>query len=112
MIISFLFSAIAVFVTAYLLPGVTVGGWVDVLIVALVLGMINISIKPILHLLTFPITILTLGLFALVINALLIMLADWAVKGFSVDNFWWALLFSVVLTIVNGFLGLFKPKHA
>lgn len=111
MIVSFLLSAAAVFVAAYLLPGVTVDGVVDVLIVALILGIINMFVKPVAQILALPITIFTLGLFALVVNALLILLVDWIVPGFSVDGFWWALLFGIVLAIVNGFLGLMKPRR-
>ena len=100
-IIRFLLNGLAVVLTAYLLPGVNVDDYGSALIVALVLSIANIIVKPILVVLTIPITILTLGLFLLVINALIIMLADYLVNGFSVDNFWWALLFSVILSIFN-----------
>lgn len=100
-IIRFLLNGLAVVLTAYLLPGVNVDGYGSALIVALVLSIANMIVKPILVILTIPITILTLGLFLLVINALIIMLADYLVDGFSVDNFWWALLFSVILSVFN-----------
>ncbi|MGE5298058.1 MAG: phage holin family protein, partial [Acidobacteriaceae bacterium] len=72
------------------------------LVVAVVLGIINISIKPLLLILTLPLTVITLGLFALVINALLILLAGKIVPGFEIASFWWAVLFSIVLAIING----------
>ena len=71
---------------------------------AFILGVINITIKPLLILLTLPVTILTLGLFTFVINALMIMLSAQFVPGFGVDSFWWALLFSIILSIINYFL--------
>lgn len=104
-LLSWLISALAIIITAYLLPGVRLSGFFAALVTALVLGLINAFIKPVLLLLTLPINILTLGLLTLVINALLIMLAGAIVPGFSVSGFWWALLFSLVLSIVNYALG-------
>jgi putative membrane protein len=100
-IIRFLLNGLAVFLTAYLLPGVDVDGYSSALIVALVISLANILVKPILVVLTIPITIITLGLFLLVINALIILLADFLVDGFSVDTFWWALLFSLIMSVFN-----------
>lgn len=100
-IIRFLLNGLAVVLTAYLLPGVDVDGYGSALIVALVLSIANVIVKPILIILTIPITIVTLGLFLLVINALIIMLADYLVDGFTVTNFWWALLFSIILSVFN-----------
>ena len=102
LIITWLVSALAIIVCAYILPGASVDTFVTALILALVLGIINVIIKPILLFLTLPINVLTLGLFTFVINALMIMLADYLVPGFSVANFWWALLFAIVLSLVNG----------
>jgi putative membrane protein len=111
MIIRFLLNGLAVFLTAYLLPNVDVDGYGTALIVALVLSIANVIVKPILILFTIPITILTLGLFLLVINAIIILLADYLVDGFSVDGFWWALLFSLILSIFNSlFEDLTKDK--
>lgn len=93
-------SAIAIGIAAYLVPGATVTLW-GAVILAVVLGALNLFIRPILILLTLPITILTLGLFTLVINAFLVWLASLVVPGFSIGSFWWALLFAVVLAIVN-----------
>ena len=103
-LISLLINALAIWITAYLLPGVHLAGVVPALIAAVVIGLINAILKPVLIVLTLPITLVTLGLFLLVLNALLILLASAVVPGFEVDGFWWALLFSVVLTLVNGVL--------
>ncbi len=107
-LINWLLAALAIMATAYLLPGVSLSGFVPALVTALVLGLVNAFIKPLLLLLTLPINILTLGLFTLVINALLIMLVSKLVSGFQVQGFWWALVFSVVLTVVNWGLSIFK----
>jgi putative membrane protein len=96
-----LVNALAVIITAYLLPGVHIDGMMTALIVAIVLALLNTFLKPLLILLTLPITILTLGIFLLVINAIIILLVSHFVSGFVVNGFWWALLFSVVLSIIN-----------
>jgi putative membrane protein len=101
LILNWLVSAAAIMIAAYLLPGVDVSGWVVALILAVVLGAINAFVKPLMVLLTLPVTMLTLGLFLFVIDALLIMLAAAIVPGFMVASFWWALIFSVVLTLVS-----------
>ncbi|OGF25625.1 hypothetical protein A2303_01030 [Candidatus Falkowbacteria bacterium RIFOXYB2_FULL_47_14] len=100
-LISWAISALIILAAGYLLPGIKISGFFSALLVALVLGIINAFIKPLLLLLTLPINILTLGLFTLVINALLVMLVAAIVPGFQVKNFWWALLFSVCLWAAN-----------
>lgn len=96
-------STLAVFVTAYILPGIHLeGGWTTALIVAIVLGLVNTFIRPILFVLTLPINILTLGLFTLVIMALMVLLVSAIVPGFQVDSFWWALGFALILSLING----------
>lgn len=100
-IVRFLLSGVAVLLTAYLLPGVSVEDYWTALVVALVLSIVNIFVKPFLILLTIPLTFITLGLFLLVINALMILLTDYFVDGFFVDGFWWALLFSLILSLFN-----------
>jgi putative membrane protein len=111
-IVRFLLNGLAVVLTAYLLPGVSVEDYWTALIVALVLSIVNIIVKPILILLTIPITILTLGLFLLVINAFIILLVDSLISGFYVDGFWWALLFSLILSVFNSlFNDLSKEKN-
>ncbi|RDI54810.1 phage holin family protein [Flavobacterium glaciei] len=98
-----------VLLIAHFMPGVHVASFTTALIVAIVLGLLNIFIKPILVILTLPVTIITLGLFLLVINALMILLCTKIVGGFSVDTFWTALFFSIILSvlqsIMNGLLG-------
>jgi len=100
-------SAIAIGVAAFLIPGVQVTV-IGALILAVVLGLINMFLKPALVVLTLPVTIVTLGLFSLVLNALLILLAEKIVPGFTVSGFWTALLFSLVLSLVNSFFGVGK----
>src|SRR6185503_4945204 len=97
-------TALAVVIAAYILPGVRVDGGLTAIVVAAVLSLLNAFVKPLLVILTIPITVVTLGLFLLVINALMILLVDKLVSGFEVDGFWYALLFSIVLTIVVSLL--------
>lgn len=104
-LISWLISALAILATAYVLPGVRIESFFTALVTAVVLGIINSILKPILLLLTLPINVLTLGLLTFVINALLVLLAAQIVPGFKVDGFWWALAFSIVLSLVNTVLG-------
>lgn len=94
-------TAVAVVVAAYLLNGVHVDNTLTALFVALVLGLLNSFVKPILILLTIPITIVTLGLFLLVINIIIVKLAAGIVPGFSVDSWFTALLFSLVVSFVS-----------
>lgn len=104
LIVRLLLSTLAVIIGAYLIPGVTVDGFVTALIVALVLGLLNAVVKPILVILTIPVTILTLGLFLLVINVIIIYFAAYIVPGFSVDGFFPALIFSIVLAVIGWIL--------
>lgn len=108
LLLNWLILTLAILITAYLLPGVIVSGFVAALIAALVLGIINSFIKPVLIILTLPINVLTLGLFTLVINAGLVMLTASLVEGFEVKNFWWAILFGLVLSIVGSVLNQLK----
>ena len=108
-LIHFVVSALAIMVTAYILPGVSVDGLFVALVLAVVLGVINIFLRPILIFLTLPLTILTLGLFVLVINALLILLASYLVPGFMVESFWSAFIFGIVLAVVSWVLQKFEP---
>lgn len=100
-IIRFLLSGLAVLLTSYLLPGVDVKHFGYALLVAAALSIANVLVKPVLIILTIPVTILTLGLFLLVINALIILLVDYFVPGFEVRGFWWALAFSLILSVFN-----------
>jgi len=101
-----LISGIAIIVTSYLLPGVHIESFLSAVIVAAVLALLNSILKPFLVVLTIPVTILTLGLFLLVINALIILIASSIVPGFIVDGFWWALIFSIILSFISYLLGI------
>ncbi|MDO8623833.1 MAG: phage holin family protein [bacterium] len=105
-----LISAVAIIIAAYLVPGayVTLPG---ALIAAVVLGILNLFLRPILLVLTLPITILTLGLFSLVINALLVWLAGSMVPGFVISGFWSAFFFSIVLTLINWIFYSWSKEH-
>ena len=111
-IIHWFLSAVAIVITAYLLPteAIFVQSFFVALVVAVVLGFLNTIIKPILILLSLPFQILTLGLFTFVINAGLVLLTSRIVDGFHVQDFWWALAFSLVLWLVNTVLHFFEPS--
>ncbi|MFN3801247.1 phage holin family protein [Belliella pelovolcani] len=105
-IVQLILGGIAVLITSYLLPGVSVEDFFTGVVIAALIALLNITIKPFLILLTIPITVVTLGLFLIVINALLILLAAYIVPGFSVDGFWWAVLFGLILGLINYLLGV------
>jgi putative membrane protein len=108
-ILRLVLSAIAVVVIAKLLPGVGLDNYTTALIVAAVLAILNVLVKPILVIFTLPITIVTFGLFLLIINAIIILLADKMIDGFSVASLWTAILFSILLSILQSILyGLLK----
>ena len=104
LIFRILLTAIAVLILANFLPGVNVANFTTAILVAAVLGLLNAIVKPVLILLTLPITIVTFGLFLLVINASIILLADNFINGFSVSSFWTALLFSILLSLAQSLL--------
>ena len=110
LIANLLINSLAVFISAYILPGVKVDSFLTAFIVAIVLGVVNAFVKPVLVFFTLPVTILTLGLFILIINALMILLVSALVPGFRVDNLGWAILFSVVLSLVSWFLPSLEYK--
>jgi len=105
-LIKILVSALAVILTSYLLPGVHIESLLSAILVAIVLAVLNSILKPILVILTIPITIVTFGLFLLVINAIIILIAGYFISGFIVDGFWWALIFSIILTFISYLLGI------
>ncbi len=112
-ILRFLLNGLAVLATAYLLPNVDVTNYQTALLAALVLSIANVIIKPLLIVFTIPITVMTLGLFLLVINAIIILLVDYFVSGFDVKDFWWALAFSLIMSIFNSIINdLLKEKKA
>lgn len=104
LIIKLLINALAIYLTAQIIPEVQLDGLQAALIVALVLGLVNAVIKPILLFLTMPITFVTLGLFTFVINAALVLLTSYLVSGFTVPTFFSALVFSIILSIVSAML--------
>ncbi len=105
LIIRILISAVAVWVASQFIPGISVtGGATTYLLVAVVLGFLNAFIKPILTVLTIPITVITLGLFLLVLNVLMVYLTDYLLSGFQVTGFIAALLFSFVVSIVTALI--------
>ena len=110
LLVRLIIATLAVLITDLLLPGVSLGdmgttnGLITALLVAAVLGLLNSIVRPILIFLTLPVTLVTLGLFILVINAAMVLLADRLIDGFTVNGFWWALAFSVVQWLVQGFL--------
>lgn len=108
-LINWIVSAMVIFSIAYILPGVRVESFIAALVVALILGIINAFVKPVLVILTLPITIITLGLFYFVLNALLILFVSSIVPGFSVSGFLWALVFGIVLSIANTFVNKLLP---
>ena len=102
-LVNWIINTLAILCAAYILPGVHITDFFTAFVLAVVLGIINIIFKPLLIIFTLPITVLTLGFFTLVINALLILLAAKIVPGFRVDGFWWAFLFSLVFSTINSF---------
>ena len=104
LLIKLLLTAVAVLILAYWLPGVSVAGFSSALMLAVVLGLLRLIVRPVLIVLTLPVTILTLGLFLFVINGIIVLLADQMIGGFHVDNFWIAMLFSLLLSIFQSLL--------
>lgn len=110
-LISIIINTIAVLLTAYILPGIHIATFWTALLVAIVLGIVNAILRPIIFILTLPINILTLGLFSFVIMGLLVYLVSAIVPGFKVDNFWWAILFAIIVALINWILNAFLPKR-
>jgi len=94
-------TAIVAFLLTKILPGVHFDGFTGAVIFAIVLGVLNLILKPILSLFGLPLTIITLGFFALVINAIIILVADYFIDSMKVDGFWWAFIFSIALSIIT-----------
>lgn len=107
LILRLLINALSVLTLANILSGVSVADYMSAIVVALVLSCLNLLVKPILVLLTLPVTIITLGLFLLFINGAIILLADAFVNGFYVVNIWWAILFSILLSLLQSLLQSF-----
>lgn len=103
-ILKLLLTAVLVILLSYVLPGVKTDGFLTAVLVALALSVLNFIVKPILVVLTLPVTVITLGIFLLFINAFIIMIADWLVSGFEVENIWYALIFALLLAIARSIL--------
>lgn len=107
-----LITTVNAFILAYLLPGIAISNIFTALLVAIILAILDATIKPLLIVLTFPVTILTLGMFLFVINTCIVLAAEYFVDGFSIEGFWYALLFSILLSFFNSFVHkrAFHPK--
>jgi len=110
-LIHWLVIAIALWVTAAILPGVGFASPTALAIAAIVLGLVNALVRPVLTILTLPITILTLGLFYLLVNGFVFFLASKIVPGFEVAGFWWAVLGALVVGLISWFIGAFEKKR-
>ena len=109
MIRNLLINTISIFAVGYILSGIEVDSFVTALIVAVVMAVLNVTLKPLLILITIPITIITFGLFLLVVNVLVLYAAEALIDGFHIAGFWWALAFSLLVSFVNSIL--FGPKR-
>jgi len=110
MIEKLLINTVSIFAVAYVLPGIQVDSFLTALVVAVVLAVLNVTLKPLLILLTIPLTLITFGLFLLVVNVLVLYAAAALIDGFQIAGFWWALLFSVLVSLLNSLL--FKPGRS
>lgn len=104
LLLVWLLSAVSLLAVAYILPGIVVSSFWSALVAALVIGLLNALVRPVLIVLTLPITVVTLGLFLLVINALIFWFAGSILEGFRVAGFWWAMLGAVVYSLISGLL--------
>jgi len=100
-LVNWLATALIFMVAAYVLPGVHIQNFWTAIVLAAVMGILNMLVKPLFIILTLPFTVVTFGLFLLVINAFMVLLASALVPGFSVEGFWWALIFSVLVSLIN-----------
>ncbi len=103
-ILTWIITALSLLITAYLIPGIIIEGFTVAAIATLVMGLINAVVRPILLLFTLPLTILTLGLFLLVVNAISFSLVSYFTPGFTVNTFWDALFGSIILSVISSFL--------
>lgn len=110
--IRWIFNALALLITAWIIPGITIKGLGAALITALILGVVNAIIRPVVLFFTLPLNIFTLGLFTLVVNALMLLITASAVPGFVVSGFWVAFFGSIVLTIISGILSAVVLDHS
>jgi putative membrane protein len=109
-VVHWLVIALALWVTAAILPGIDFKSTTALAIAAVVLGLANALVRPVLTILTLPITILTLGLFYLLVNGFVFYLSSMVVPGFEVSNYWWAVLGAIVVSLISWFVGSFDSK--
>lgn len=109
-LLTWLLATVALIITAYLVPGVAVTSFVGAAIASIVIGLVNATVKPVLTILTLPITILTLGLFLLVVNGISLSLAAYFTPGLSIDGFWPAVIGAIVLSLISSFLSGFAKE--
>ncbi len=107
LIIRLIILIIAVYVASYIIPGIKIDSSQTLIVVSIVLGIINAFVKPVLVLLTFPLTVITLGIFLLILNGLLVILVGTIVPGFHVGGLFSAILFSIVVSLTSSLLGKF-----
>lgn len=110
-LLAIIINTLAVFVTGYILPGIHLTSFWTAVVVSIVLGIVNAILRPIIFILTLPINILTLGLFSFVIMGLLVYLVSAIVPGFTVNNFGWAILFALIVALINWFLWSLAPNR-
>jgi putative membrane protein len=111
MIVNWLLSALALLIVAYIVPGFRVSGVFSALVAAVVIGLINATVGLVLKVVTFPLTVLTLGIFWFVVNAIVLKLATWFVPGFNIDGFWAAFLGAIVLSLINMLFRWLMPRR-
>ena len=112
LIIRLLVTAVVAFFLTKILSGVHFDGFSTAIVFAIVLGILNLIVSPVLKILGLPLTILTLGLFSLVINALVILIADYFIDGMTIDGFWWAFIFSIALSLITSLVnGIFTSSE-
>ncbi|MBR4840580.1 MAG: phage holin family protein [Paludibacteraceae bacterium] len=111
MILKIFISSLAVYLTGWLLPGIGIDNYLTAIILSIILGLLNTFVKPIMVFLSAPITLLTLGLFIFIIDAIIIEMASSLLDGFVVNGFGWAMLFSIVLSITTSLLGKIIDKE-
>jgi len=112
LLLVWILNAVALLAVAYLLPGVNVASFGSALVAALVLGLLNMLVKPVLTVLTLPITVVTLGLFLVVLNGLLFWLAGSIWSDFHVNGFWWAVLGAILYSLISGLLSKLIPSDS
>jgi putative membrane protein len=109
MVGALLVNTISIFAVSYILSGIQIDSFVTALILAVVMAVLNATLKPFLILITIPLTIITFGLFLLVVNVLVLYAAEYLIGGFHIAGFWWALAFSLLVSFVNSLL--FGPRQ-